>query len=85
MPDSNGVKINGKNLSTWLAIGVIAVGSIVDSALTRDQVRRNTTELETHNLDIIEYKLDDIEQTVHDINAKTDEIFRLAQDYFMKQ
>lgn len=85
MSETNGIKINSKNLSVWIAIATIVVGSLVDSALTRDQVKRNTQELESHNLDIIEYKLEDIEQTVHDINDKTDEIFKLAQDYFMNQ
>lgn len=40
------IKINPSKIAQWLAIAVIIIGSIVDSALTRDQVRRNTLQLE---------------------------------------
>ena len=83
--ETKGFTISGKNLSVWVTIVVIIVGSLVDSALTRDQVRRNTKELEQYDLGIISYKLEDISKEVSAINTKTDQIFTLVQDYLKDQ
>ena len=54
MPDEQkGITISMKNLSVWITIAIIAISSIVDSALTRDQVRRNSDELAKYDLAIM--------------------------------
>jgi len=66
---SNGVTISGKNLMVWIAIATIVIGSIVDSALTRSQVERNTKELETYNLSVLSYKMDEMDEKLDKITT----------------
>jgi len=81
MPDSKGVTITGRNLSLWIVIATIVVGSIVDSALTRAQVQRNTEELETYNLSLIDYQLKQINGKQDNITNKLDELEHLILDF----
>ena len=76
-----GIIISGKNLAVWLTIAGLIITQITTFVLLKDQVRRNTAELEKHNLDIIEHELKDIAQEVDKINEKTDQIFTLVQEY----
>lgn len=68
MTESRGL-INGKNLIVWIAIASIVIGSIVDSALTRSQVERNTKELETYNLSVLSYKMDEMDEKLDKITT----------------
>lgn len=75
-PNNGKIKI-GEMLTRIVAILAIvaAIGgwasnrsaSITGDALLNDQVQRNTHELESHDLDVIEYKLDEIKIDVKEI------------------
>ena len=67
MTETKGIIISGKNLMVWVAIATIIIGSIVDSALTRSQVQRNTKELETYNLSVLSYKMDEMDEKLDKI------------------
>ena len=67
MTETKGVTISGRNLTVWVAIATIIIGSIVDSALTRSQVQRNTKELETYNLSVLSYKMDEMDKKLDKI------------------
>ena len=67
MTETRGVTISGKNLTVWVTIALIIIGSIVDSALTRSQVDRNTKELETYNLSVLSYKMDEMDEKLDKI------------------
>jgi hypothetical protein len=62
MTESKGLTISSRNLAVWVTIAVIIVSSIVDSALTRSQVQRNTTQLDTYNLSVLDYKMDEMDK-----------------------
>jgi len=74
---SKGITITGKNLLTWSAIIIIVISSIVDSALTRDQVRRNTKQLETYNLAILENNQKELMKKMDKVDSKMDEALKL--------
>ena len=78
---SSGITISTKNLALWITVGGIIIGSIVDSALTRDQVRRNKELLEKHNLELIDYKLTEIEDKVDGLDGKMDQVVTLVTKY----
>lgn len=78
---SKGITITGKNLATWIAIATMLIGSIVDSALTRDQVKRNTEQLTKHNLEVLEVKLEHIEGEMASMNKKLDQALVLITNY----
>ena len=67
MTESKGVTISGKNLAVWVAIATIVVSSIVDSALTRSQVQDNTLQLDTYNLPVISYKMEEMDKKLDKI------------------
>ena len=74
---SKGITITAKNLLTWSAIVIIVISSIVDSALTRDQVRRNTKQLETYNLAILENNQKELMKKMDKVDSKMDEALKL--------
>ena len=69
MTESKGVTISGRNLATWVVIATIIVGSIVDSALTRSQVQDNTMQLDTYNLSVLSYKMDEMDKKLDKITG----------------
>ncbi len=76
-----GLNIPTKNLSLWITIVILLIAQIVTYTLLKDQVRRNTTELESHNLELIEHQIKEINGKVDKIDGKTEQIFTLVQEY----
>ena len=79
--ETKGITISTKNLTVWITIVLLIIAQITTYTLLKDQVRRNTKELEQYDLGIISYKLEDISKEIGLINAKTDQIFTLVQEY----
>jgi len=84
MTTTKGITITTKNFITWFAIIMVIIGSIVDSALTRDQVRRNTKQLETYNLAVLENNQQSLIKKVDKIDAKMDEALTLITGFINK-
>ena len=76
-----GVTISSKNLAVWLTIAMIIVGSIVDSALTRSQVDRNTKELDTYNLSVIVTTQNNIAEDVTEMKGDVKALIKTFNDY----
>ena len=67
MPESKSITISGKNLMTWVAIATIAIGSIVDSALTRDKVTRHDALLNQYNIPVMNEQMKNIAGDVSEL------------------
>jgi hypothetical protein len=67
MTEPKGLTISSRNLAVWVTIAAIIVSSIVDSALTRSQVQDNTNQLETYNLSVLSYKMDEMDKKLDKI------------------
>lgn len=76
-----GITITTKNFVTWFAIIMIIIGSIVDSALTRDQVRRNADQLERYNLAVIDNNQKELVKKMDILNTKMDQALILISGY----
>ncbi len=80
--ETKGITISAKNLTVWVMIVGLVIAQITTYTLLKDQVRRNTKELEQYDLAVITVELKHITDEVAKINSKTDKIFTLVQDYF---
>ena len=78
-----GITVNPKLLSQWTAIIVIVVGSIVDSALTRDQVRRNTGQLEANPLAVFATEQKNMAEDVKEIKEDVKDLTKTVSDYML--
>lgn len=76
MPDTKGITISGKNLATWIAIATILIGSIVDSALTRDKVSRHEALLNQYNIPVMNEQMKNIAGDVTELKLLMTEFIR---------
>ena len=67
MPDTKQLTISGKNLATWIVIATIAIGSIVDSALTRDKVERHEQLLKQYNIAVMNEQMKSVAADVKEL------------------
>ena len=80
--DSKGFTISAKNAAMWVTILLLIIAQITTYTLLKDQVKRNTAELEKYNLAIISTDLKYLTTEVEKMNEKTDQIFVLVTAYF---
>ena len=80
MPDSQSLKIP-KNLALWLTIAGILIGSIVDSAMTRDQVDRNRKSLEKYPPAVFANEQADMAEDIDEIKGDLKELVRAFNEY----
>jgi len=78
-----GLMINMKSFTQWFAIIVIVVGSIVDSALTRDQVRRNTEQLETNPPAVFAIEQRNIADDIKEIKGDMKDLTESFNEYML--
>ena len=69
MPDTKGVTISTKSLSTWLAIAVLAITQIVSTALTRDKVTRHDALLNQYNIPVMNTQMENIAEDVTELKV----------------
>jgi hypothetical protein len=83
MPESKVLTISGKNISVWIAIATIFIGSIVDSALTRDQVRRNQAQLDTYPLAVYATQQNAMAQDIEEIKTDVKDLAKAINEYIL--
>ena len=60
--NTKGINITGKDIGFVLTILVMIVGFFVKFEVMKNQVEENTKTLTDHNLELIAYKIDDLDK-----------------------
>jgi len=82
MPDSKGITISGKNLGQWVAIMVIIVGSIVDSALTRSKVAEHEARFLLNPPEVAAADRDNMAEDLQEIKTDVKDLAKAINEYF---
>lgn len=83
--DTKGITITTKNLGLWVMIATIIVGSIVDSALTRSQVAKNTKQLEANPPEVIVVNQENMAGDIREMKTDLKDLVKAWNEWMRSQ